>query len=225
MTKFFLIFILSFYSWSFAAATSEICSVGLDQSTLTPELKVLSGYMNNIKAKFKDYLKRLKPSVRCNPLVPNLFSIEDQCIVPNFTGLNQDQVDDLIICLKKRGLSFTQINLWKNQIDLGSDIDSTRPLFHNFSKSLYKEMDSKTSKTSLFENGIFISGNFVDVKGYHSFKNAIISNVTFVGNFSNLDFKGACLVNVNFDKAGIFEMMKIKTNASFAKNISNSRPK
>jgi uncharacterized protein YjbI with pentapeptide repeats len=96
-------------------------------------------------------------------------------------------------------------------------VDQDKVLFYNFSIILNKDDDLKKP---IFDNAIYVSG-FFDVRGSHSFKNAIISNMTFTGDFDKLDFEGACLVNVHFYKASFFQLMKIKRNANFYKNISS----
>jgi hypothetical protein len=132
-------------------------------------------------------------------------------------GLNSEQIKDLNLCLKKRNLTFNEINGWENQVNRGDRVDTSKPLFHNFNE---RAGESDEVNGQEVDNGIFVSGLYY-IDGQHSFKNAIISNMTFVGDFSQLNFEGACLVNVRFHQAGFFDLMKIRHQADATKNIES----
>lgn len=134
-------------------------------------------------------------------------------------GLNRNQIDDLNICLAKKGLTYTQVNLWENQIYRGEDADLRHPLFHNFNQFSDRGYNHYEADEENLDNRIFVSGLF-NISGRHSFRNAIISNMTFIGDFSELDFEGACLVNVRFYEAGVIDTFKIRHQANYAKNIT-----
>lgn len=131
-------------------------------------------------------------------------------------GLNSEQKSDFNICLHKKRLDFNQVNNWENNYYLGTPISYIYPLYHNFS---LHEIDMDIYGDTAFQDAIITSGIFF-VNKAHSFSGSTIANVTFVGDFSKLDFSNACLVNVRFYNAGFFKILKIKYQAEYFKNIS-----
>lgn len=132
-------------------------------------------------------------------------------------GLNSEQINDLNTCLKNRNLSYEEVNQWKNQFESIYFINKEKPLIHNFNQL---DNDSFVLSKRNVDNTIFVSGTF-DIRGRHSFKNTIISNVTFNGEYDQLDLTGACLVNVRFKNSNPDMMeQKINTEASYSKNIT-----
>lgn len=131
-------------------------------------------------------------------------------------GLNSEQINDFNICLKKRGLSFEQVNQWENNIYQGTLLNSIYPLYHNFN---LREYDIESYAENAFNNAIIASGIFYTT-GYHSFENSIIANTTFVGDLSKLNLKNACLVNVRFYHAGVFKLLRIEYQSDYFKNVS-----
>lgn len=125
-------------------------------------------------------------------------------------GLNQAQIKDLDICLKKKNLTFAQINKPQMTADL-----LTKPIIHNFNRVINEQINY-----TYYSESIIISGLF-EINGKHSFKNSIIANVTFIGDYSHLYFEGACLVNVHFQQGSFGEMIRIKYMSNFTKNISS----
>ena len=133
-------------------------------------------------------------------------------------GLNQKQINDFEICLKQKGLSYSEINRWRNSINLGIPTEGSVKLYHNF---VHNNNDLNEYGENAFSNAIIASGLF-HIEGDHSFDNSIIANATFIGDYSNLSFKNACIVNVQFNDAGFFTILIIRDEASFSKNISTS---
>lgn len=134
-------------------------------------------------------------------------------------GLNQAQIEDFEICLNKKGLTYEQVNGWKNQYwePPTQNGNSSLRLFHNFNGRLEKPEHTLVSN---FDNAILASGLF-HTSDRHSFKNAILANMTFIGDYSQLDFSGACLVNVRFYRASLLQVFRIKHQSSYQKNISS----
>lgn len=134
----------------------------------------------------------------------------------NIGGLSAKQIEDFESCLEKKGLTFNEINNWNNQYYEPPVPRQGFALYHNFIIRLEKPAHTFYKN---FDRSIITSGLFY-AKDQHSFKNSILANVTFVGDFSELDFSGACLVNVRFHKASLIQTLRIKRNSEFYKNIS-----
>ena len=136
--------------------------------------------------------------------------LTNSLIAATIEGLNQAQINDLDICLKKKKLSFSQINKSQSSVDI-----LKTPIIHNFSRVIDEQFDYTHHSESIIISGLF------QVKGKHSFRNSIIANVTFIGDYSQLYFKDACLVNVNFKQGSFGEMIRIKYMSNYTKNISS----
>ena len=201
MTKIFLLIFAVFCSNSNAFSDCSTCSVSTGQKAVSTGIDKLSVNLNQVQGNVTASISVTPPD---DPI----------------TGVKPEKIKDLNkYCLEKKGLSFAVINNWQNQIGRGSYIDHSKPLFHNFAQAAY---DDQYPKEAIFNGGIFVSGTFI-VKGHHSFKNAVLANITFEGDYSDLDFEGACLVNVRFSGASALEMMKIRHKTKDARNLSSSK--
>lgn len=130
-------------------------------------------------------------------------------------GLDEKEKNDATTCLKLlHNLDFEQINRVPNDFrKIYSEKKLERVLLHNFVEELFFE-------DSLIENSVIISASLLVNGKALSFKNTVISNVTLAGDVSNVDFSGACLVNVSLpSKTSFLDYIRIKRQVKFSKNI------
>ncbi len=135
----------------------------------------------------------------------------------NIRGLSQDQINDLNICLKHEKLSFERINRMENNAHMNWATPGDLALYHNFVMNTY---DLYRFEETSFNNAILASGSFY-ISEKQDFENSIIANVTFAGDIDKLNFSNACLVNVRFAKASFIDILKIKFQARYTKNITD----
>ncbi len=130
-------------------------------------------------------------------------------------GLDEREKNDATKCLMKlHRISFEEIDRVPNDIDkIYSEKNVQRVLIHNFVHEL-------SFKESSIEDSAIISGSLIINGRKLSLKNTVIANATLAGDVSNVDFSGACLINVSLPtKTSWIEYFKIRKAARYSSNI------
>jgi hypothetical protein len=129
--------------------------------------------------------------------------------------LDPNEIEDLEYCSRKlKNMSYQQVNQLENRSELlDRNGNLNNKLMHNFIFDMYYydwySIDGSivTSATLRFSKKAAIT-------------NSVVSNMTFVGDVSNINFKGSCLVNVRFPRETSWRTKrKIKREAFYYKNL------
>ena len=133
----------------------------------------------------------------------------------NIEYLDPDEIKDLDYCSKKVvGISYNKLNkLPNNSILLDRDGDLNNKLMHNFVYDMYY-YDHYSINGSVITSATLRFSNSANIT------NSVVSNMTFVGDVSKINFRGSCLVNVRFPKETSWRIKrKIKKEALYYKNL------
>lgn len=131
------------------------------------------------------------------------------------TGLDPHEKVDATKCLKRlHNLTYEQIDKVPNDIyEIYSNRSVSRILMHNFITDLVYDNSS-------IEDSAIISGSLIIDGKKLSLRNTVIANATLAGDVSNVDFTGACLINVSLPtKTSWLEYFKIRRAADYSSNI------
>ena len=142
-----------------------------------------------------------------------LFSINS--FASDIRGLDSDEVKDLDYCSKRlKRISAKKLNSLPNYSEnlwYGEDLNYI--LMHNF---IY---DMNSFEAYEIDNSAIVSATLRYSK-FGKITNSIVSNMTFVGDVSKLDFTGSCLVNVRFPVETSWSVKrKIRKQALYYKNL------
>lgn len=142
-------------------------------------------------------------------------SISFTAMAANIRYLDPNEIKDLDFCSRTlKGMTYNQVNQLENQsVLLDRDGDLNNKLMHNFIYDMFYydwyaiDRSIITSATLRFSKNAAIT-------------NSVVSNMTFVGDVSKINFKGSCLVNVRFPKETSWRTKrKIKREALYYKNL------
>lgn len=133
----------------------------------------------------------------------------------NIYGLDPDEIEDLDFCARmQHRLSYDKLNSLPNYAEnlfRGGDLNNR--LMHNFIA------DMNNYRSFSIDNSAIVSAT---IRHTNSAKitNSTISNMTFVGDVSQIDFTDSCLVNVRFPvETSWWTKRKIKRQARYTKNL------
>lgn len=135
-------------------------------------------------------------------------------ITAGIYGLDPNEIEDAEYCTQRLfKLSYEQIDRIPNSIgDLYKERDLDKKMFHNTIEDMYYNPFS-------MKGSILISAT-IHNPGRSLIKNTVVSNMTFTGDISQLDFTGSCLVNVRFPRETSWSTKrKIKSQATYYKNL------
>ncbi|MCO4756171.1 MAG: hypothetical protein KC478_16940 [Bacteriovoracaceae bacterium] len=129
-------------------------------------------------------------------------------------GLDPDEIKDAEYCTKRLfNLTYKQINSIPNsRSDLYKGVSLDKKMFHNTIEDMYGDYFS-------MKGSILISAT-IRHDGHALIKDSVVSNMTFTGDVSRIDFTGSCLVNVRFPKETSWRTKrKIKKQALYYKHL------
>ena len=133
----------------------------------------------------------------------------------NIKYLDPNEVEDLDYCSRLLlDMSYDEVDERPNHSYLlDRDGELSHKLMHNFIYDMYYY-------DSYFIDGSVITSATLRYTRSAKIINSVISNMTFVGDVSGIDFSGSCLVNVRFPKETSWSVKrKIRREAIYYKNI------
>lgn len=130
-------------------------------------------------------------------------------------GLDPHEKVDATKCLMKlHGVSYEQINKVPNDLaETFHNPSVEKILMHNFIHELVFD-ESKIENSAVISGSLLINGKKL------SLKNTVVANATLAGDISNVDFSGACLINVSLPTdTSWLEYFKIRRSVGYFSNI------
>lgn len=150
-----------------------------------------------------------------NFILIGLFSLSLPVLSANIEGLDPHEKEDATKCLMRlHKVNFEQINKVPNDLNKTfHDPNVSRILIHNFIHELVFD-NSKIEDSAVISGSLLVNGKKL------SLKNTVVANATLAGDISNVDFSGACLINVSLPTStGWLEYFKIRRAVSYSSNI------